>query len=137
MRIEEEKMWTEANKEDYLYDVMGTLRPNRNYGERETTRVKIRVSEEMYVIMSGINTNTPSMFEVFIHYLEYLISKGEIITSKSGTEFAVEEFHITYDHMTQKQVAEISLISVNRLNIQYKEIDKRELVTTLIQSTPH
>ena len=137
MRIEEEKMWTEANKEDYLYDVMGTLRPNRNVGEKETTRVKIRVSEEMYVIMSGINTNTPSTFEVFIHYLEYLISKGEIITSKSGTEFVVEEFHITYDHMTQKQVAEISLMSVNRLNVQYKEIDKRELLTTLVQSTPH
>ena len=133
MRIEEEKMWTEANKEDYLYDVMGTLRPNRNFGERETTRVKIRVSEEMYVIMSDI----PSTFEVFIRYLEYLISKGEIITSKSGTEFIVEEFHITYDHMTQKQVAEISLMSVNRLNIQYKEIDKRELLTTLVQSTPH
>ena len=81
-------------------------------GERETTRVKIRVSEEMYVIMSGISTNTPSTFEVFIRYLEYLISKGEIITSKSGTEFVVEEFHITYDHMTQKQVAEISLISL-------------------------
>ena len=137
MRIEEEKMWTEANKEDYLYDVMGTLRPNRNFGERETTKVKIRVSEEMYVIMNGISTNTPSTFEVFIHYLEYLISKGEIITSKSGTEFVVEEFHITYDHMTQKQVAEISLISLNRLNIQYKEIDKRELLTTLVQSTPH
>ena len=133
MRIEEEKMWTEANKEDYLYDLMGTLRPNKNVGERETTRVKIRVSEEMYVIMS----DTPSTFEVFIHYLEYLISKGEIITSKSGTEFVVEEFHITYDHMTQKQVAEISLMSVNRLNIQYKEIDKRELLTTLIQLAPH
>lgn len=133
MRIEEEKMWTEANKEDYLYDVMGTLRPNKNVGERETTRVKIRVSEEMYVIMS----DTPSTFEVFIHYLEYLISKGEIITSKSGTEFVVEEFHITYDHMTQKQVAEISLMSVNRLNVQYKEIDKRELLTTLVQSTLH
>lgn len=133
MRIEEEKMWTEANKEDYLYDLMGTLRPNKNVGERETTRVKIRVSEEMYVIMS----DTPSTFEVFIRYLEYLISKGEIITSKSGTEFVVEEFHITYDHMTQKQVAEISLMSVNRLNIQYKEIDKRELLTTLVQSTPH
>ena len=133
MRIEEEKMWTEANKEDYLYDVMGTLRPNRNFGERETTKVKIRVSEEMYVIMS----NTPSTFEVFIRYLEYLIRKGEIITSKSGTEFVVEEFHITYDHMTQKQVAEISLMSVNRLNVQYKEIDKRELLTTLVQSTPH
>ena len=133
MRIEEEKMWTEANKEDYLYDLMGTLRPNKNVGERETTRVKIRVSEEMYVIMS----DTPSTFEMFIHYLEYLISKGEIITSKSGTEFVVEEFHITYDHMTQKQVAEISLMSVNRLNIQYKEIDKRELLTTLVQSTPH
>lgn len=133
MRIEEEKMWTEANKEDYLYDLMGTLRPNRNVGEKETTRVKIRVSEEMYIIMS----DTPSTFEVFIRYLEYLISKGEIITSKSGTEFVVEEFHITYDHMTQKQVAEISLMSVNRLNIQYKEIDKRELLTTLVQSTPH
>ena len=133
MRIEEEKMWTEANKEDYLYDLMGTLRPNKNVGERETTRVKIRVSEEMYVIMS----NTPSTFEVFIRYLEYLIRKGEIITSKSGTEFVVEEFHITYDHMTQKQVAEISLMSVNRLNVQYKEIDKRELLTTLVQSTPH
>ena len=133
MRIEEEKMWTEANKEDYLYDLMGTLRPNKNVGERETTRVKIRISEEMYVIMS----NTPSTFEVFIRYLEYLIRKGEIITSKSGTEFVVEEFHITYDHMTQKQVAEISLMSVNRLNIQYKEIDKRELLTTLVQSTPH
>ena len=133
MRIEEEKMWTEANKEDYLYDLMGTLRPNKNVRERETTRVKIRVSEEMYVIMS----DTPSTFEVFIHYLEYLISKGEIITSKSGTEFVVKEFHITYDHMTKKQVAEISLISVNRLNLQYKETDKRELLTTLIQSTPH
>ena len=54
MRIEEEKMWTEANKEDYLYDLMGTLRPNRNVGERETTRVKIRVSEEMYIIMSDM-----------------------------------------------------------------------------------
>ena len=133
MRIEEEKMWTEANKEDYLYDLMGTLRPNKNVGERETTRVKIRVSEEMYVIMS----DTPSTFEVFIRYLEYLISKGEIITSKSGTEFVVEEFHITYDHMTKKQIAEISLMSVNRLNIQYKEIDKRELLTTLVQSTRH
>ena len=133
MRIEEEKMWTEANKEDYLYDLMGTLRPNKNVGEKETTRVKIRVSEEMYVIMS----NTPSTFEVFIRYLEYLISKGEIITSKSGIEFVVEEFHITYDHMTQKQVAEISLISLNRIDIQYKEIDKRELLTTLVQSTPH
>ena len=133
MRIEEEKMWTEANKEDYLYDLMGTLRPNRNVGEKETTRVKIRVSEEMYVIMS----DTPSTFEVFIHYLEYLISKGEIITSKSGTEFVVEEFHITYDHMTQKKVAEIRLISLNRLNIKYKEIDKRELLTTLVQSAPH
>lgn len=139
MRIEKEKMWTEV-KEDYPYEVMGTLRPRSNVGVMPVTRAEVRVSEEMYVVMDGIITNTPSTFEVFIRYLEYLISSGETLTSKSGIEFVVAEYHITYDHMTQKQIAEVSLISVNRIDTNsthYKEIDKRELLTTLVQSAPH
>lgn len=38
MRIEEEKMWTEAK---YLYDVMGTLIPNKNVGgEKKNNKSK-------------------------------------------------------------------------------------------------